>query len=467
MADDDEIAPIAAEAEVALVAELDKDLTKAAKQVRRNDQYYEGEQPLKYMHPVLEAEVGDRIAQLVVNFPRVAVEAYEHRLDIDGFRTATKGLDKRIREWWQIADADELSQLGNQESVALARSYAIVGAGDDNDPPILSIEHPLQCITRRDPRTRKVESGLKRWKERDNTQSAQLYLPDSNVTFERRRGKWTVVDRDDHGIGTPLIVPIVNHPRILRPDGRSEIHDVIPLADGVNKLATDMMLGSEFHAIPRLWAMGFTESDFVDEQGNQISPWSMIMGRIWGTEKGPEEAKFGQFEESDLANFHSSIRLLAQLIGSMLALPPSYVDADSQQPAKAEGVKAMEARTIKRAERMQSHRSGPWEQVVRLAMRIITGRWEPKAKLLETIWRDAATPTRAQEADASVKLVQAKVIPRKQAWEDLHYSEEAKIRMEGWFDEEQRSALAALAEIGAGGVKPTDDESGTEDDEAA
>lgn len=463
MAEEDEVAPVASEDEVELVKALDKDLTAAARSIRRYDQYYEGEQPLRYMHPVLEAEVGDRISQLVVNFPRVAVEAYEHRLDIDGFRTATKGLDKRIREWWQIADGDELSQLANQESVALARSYVIIGAGDDNDPPIMSVEHPLQCITRRNPRTRATEAGLKRWKERDGTQCAQLYTANATITFDRRKGKWSVVERDDHGVGRPLIEPIVNHPRILRPDGRSEIHDIIPLADATNKLATDMMLASEFHAIPRLWAMGFDVEDFVDEHGDQISPWSMIMGRIWGTQKGPDEAKFGQFDESDLKNFHDSIRLLAQLIASMLALPPSYVDASSQQPAKAEGVKAMEARTIKRAERMQSQRSGPWEQVVRTGMRLITGRWEPKAKLIETIWRDAATPTLAEAADASVKLVQAKIIPRKQSWEDLHYSEEAKLRMEGWFTEEARQSLAGLAELGVG-VKP---ELPADDDAAA
>lgn len=429
MADDEELD---------LVRALDRDLAKSLKRVRVDDKYYEGEQPLKYMVPALEAEVGDRVAQLVVNFPRIAVEAYEHRLDIDGFRTAKATPAKRIREWWQVADGDELSQLGNQESIALARSYAIVGAGDDpdNDPPILSIEHPLQVVTKRDPRTRSVTAALKRWQDDAKVQCAQLYTPDATITFERRQG-WTEVDRDDHELGVVPVVPLVNYPRVLRPDGRSEFHDVIPLADGVNKMATDMMVSGDFHAMPRRWALGFTEDDFVDENGNKLTTWSQIAGRIWGSEKGPDDAALGQFPEASLENFHNSIRLLAQLIGQLLALPAHYVNFTTENPPSAEGVKASESRTIKRAERKQSNLSGPWEQVVRIAMRIVTGRWEKDLRLLETIWRDPATPTRAQEGDAAVKLVQAGVIPREQAWEDLHYTDEQKQRMRDWLAAER------------------------------
>jgi hypothetical protein len=48
---------------------------------------------------------------------------------------------------------------------------------------------------------------------------------------------------------------------------------------------------------------------------------------------------------------------------------------------------------------------------------------------LETQWRNPATPTIAQEADAIVKKVQAGIVPIEQAREDLGYTQEQRDRM--------------------------------------
>jgi hypothetical protein len=56
----------------------------------------------------------------------------------------------------------------------------------------------------------------------------------------------------------------VNNPRILRPDGRSEFSDIIEIADALNKMATDMMISGEYHAMPRRWATALSAEDFVD-----------------------------------------------------------------------------------------------------------------------------------------------------------------------------------------------------------
>jgi hypothetical protein len=39
----------------------------------------------------------------------------------------------------------------------------------------------------------------------------------------------------------------------------------------------------------------------------------------------------------------------------------------------------------------------------------------------------------AQKTDATVKLVQAGVVPRQQAWEDLGYTATQQARMADWF----------------------------------
>lgn len=418
--------------ELGLVNTLSRDIQRGKKRITRYDRYLEGEQPLRYMAPQLEAEVGMLVTQLVINWPMLVVDAYETRLDIVGFRYAMNAdRDPQIWEWWDLVDGEELSQLAHFEALGLSRCYAIVGSGDqDDDPPVLTIEHPFEVATLRDPRTREVEAGLKTWTETDKTQHAQLYLPDSTVTLEKKGRNWVEEERDDHELGEVPVVPIVHRGRILRPEGRSIFHDVIPLADAANKMATDMMVSGEFHAMPRRWAIGVDQDDFVDEHGKQMDTWSMVNGRMWATEKKKDEVEFGQFPESELTNFHNTLRLLAALVAQLAGLPQDYLGFTMDNPPSAESRKASEVQLIKRSERIQTPFGGSWERVARLFLRFTNGGDLPEnAQSLKTVWRDPSTPTRAQLMDAVTKAVAANVIPVEQARIDLGYDEEERRRM--------------------------------------
>jgi hypothetical protein len=191
-------------------------------------------------------------------------------------------------------------------------------------------------------------------------------------------------------------------------------------------MATDMMVSGEYHAMPRRWAAMIKADDFVDENGKPISVWSRDAGRLWATES---DAKFGQFQESDLAVFHNSIKLLAQLASQMLALPPHYLSFVGDNPASADAIRSSETQLVKRVERKQTYLGGAWEDVQRLVLRFKTSKWDPAAMGLETQWRDPSTPTVAQVADAKVKLVQTGILPIEQAREDLGYTQEQRNRM--------------------------------------
>ena len=127
-------------------------------------------------------------------------------------------------------------------------------------------------VAHRDPKTRKVAAALKRWKDDDRVEWASLYLPDDTIQFIRKRGQgWVEDSRDNHQLGRPPVAVLLNRGRLLRQLGISEFHDIIPVADAANKMATDMMISGEFHAMPRRWAIGMTAEDFEDESGNPMS----------------------------------------------------------------------------------------------------------------------------------------------------------------------------------------------------
>jgi len=425
-----------------ITATLASSLAASSRKIRRYDAYLEGEQPISFLAPALQEEFGERITALVLNFARLIASAFEERLDVEGFRYAGDSSgDESLWGTWQANDLDEQSQQAHLESIALSRSYAIIGAGDSaDDEPIVTVESPLQVITTRDPRTRRVTQALKRWDEIDDLgvvqeQHAVLYLPDATRHMVLGPEGWEVTGNvDDHGLGRVPVVPLVNRPRILRPDGISEFHDAIGPADAINKMATDMMVSGEYHMMPRRWAAGVTEKDFVDENGQPLDAWSRDAGTLWAVSS--EKATFGQFNESDLANFHSTIKILIQIVTQLAGLPPHYASfaTGTDQPASADAIRSSETQLVKRVERKQTYLGGAWEEVMRFVLRIKTGKWDPRARSLETIWRDPSTPTVAQKADATFKLATPiqngrAIVPLEQAREDLGYTPEQRRRM--------------------------------------
>lgn len=412
------------------------------------DAYYEGEQPLSYMHPELIQQLEGQVRQVVINWPQMVVDALEERLDIEGFRRPDQASgDDTLWQIWQASDMDAGSQRAHVEALALGRSYVTVGAGDaPDDPPIITDETALDMYATTDPRTRKTAAAVRRWSSDPDASKppdmATLYLPDSTIEYAKQPdGSWLEENRDNHQLGAVPVVAIVNRMRRKRPDGISELKLVTSLSDAACKIATDMMVGANFHALPRYWATGFAESDFTDEQGNPISVWKSVTGRIWSTEA--ENAKLGQFSASDLGNFHKTLTALATLVASLCGLPPHFLGMSTDNPASADGITASENRLVKRAERKQGMYDCGWEQAMRLANRFLTGADDPTLARLETAWRNPRTPTTAAVADAAVKLHGAGILPLQWTRRSLGYNDVEIELME------QQDQLAAAQQAAA------------------
>lgn len=409
-------------------------------QLRLMDSYYEGTQPLSYLAPEIQSELSDRMRQLVINWPQLVVDALDERLDVEGFRYAdseTTAAD--LWDVWQASDMDEGSQQAHVDALALKRSYVIIGANEDDEAaPIVTAESALEVFAERDPRTRQVVAAVKRWDEPSATGSAPvkwatLYLPNARMTFEQQKGAWAEVDRDEHNLGEVLVVPLANRPRLRHLDGTSELRSVIPISDAACKIASDMMVSAEYHAMPRRWATGMSRDDFADENGQPLGAMSALAGRMWTNESN--EVKFGQFPEAQLSNFHDTINVLARLVAAITGLPPAFLGLATDQPPSADAIRASEARLVKRAERRQRAFGEAWERVMRLVLLVRDGELDPRTRKLETVWRDPSTPTFAQKADAVVKLHASGILPTEQAWEDLGYSAVQRARMRGMQDD--------------------------------
>ncbi|MEF2979094.1 phage portal protein [Subtercola sp. YIM 133946] len=434
----------------------------------KSDAYFEGRQPLRFLAPTLEKELGYRLSPIVINLAMFATDVYDNRLDIESFRIGGKGIaDEELGRIFAENDGDLLSQQAHRESLALGRSYAIVGPGEDvGDAAIITAESAFDAIHEDDPVTKAVRHGIKQWTDEDSTRWVTYYHREGRNTWYAAKGStW----REDESLAVTndynlcSLVPLPHQGRMLGRTvrnvdqrlGRPVFDDIIPVMDALNKISSDMMVSAEFHALPRRWATGLEESDFIDDDGNPIDTYSMIGGRIWGTES--DKTKFGQFPEADLQNFHNTIKLLTQIVAMQLGLPAHYLTFMGDNPPSADAIRSSEAQLVKRAERLQRSYGSRWRQVMKLAL-LEQGTARKDTERIEVIWRDPSTPTISQKADAIVKLVQAKdgqgrsIVPIEQAREDLGYTDEQQKRMLDYDQNGDPQVTAALRALRGTGV---------------
>jgi hypothetical protein len=442
--------------------------------LRERNHLYEGTARLHYLHPDLLREVEDRIQVVALGWPSLAVDPLEERLDVLGFRYPEDGDvgpdakpedlvsasgDENLQKVWQENDLDEESQLGHVDALVMRRAYATVGVQDDGstDVPLVTVESPLEMFALIDPRTRQVRAALRRWTEEYDllkatmpAEYATLYLPNLTAWFDRGPNGWRETDRDEHNVGEPLVAALTNRARLADRYGRSELTPaLLSLSHAANKMATDMMVAGEFHMVPLRALFGVGPDDFKDTQGTRLSGLQIIMSRLLTVPPatGAEPVTAHEFSASSLDNFHETIATLGRLAAGLIGVDPSVMGFTAgDNPASADALRAREVRLVKRAERKQTAFGGGWERAMRLVRRIQEGDADPAARRLETIWRDAATPTRAQAADAAVKLLTAKAIPVQQAREDLGYTPEQQRRMDAWDKaNEQANPMAEIA----------------------
>lgn len=379
------------------------------------DSYYYGRQPLAYLSPKAREAIGDRIGTMASNLPRLAVSALTERLRVTGFsRDGTT--DGDLWRAWLVNDLDQLAPVAHREALTLGTSYVIVWGNDQG--PTVTPESARQVATITDPATRKVTAAVKRWEAKGETW-AVVYGPDEIVHHRAKSAGayagFEVVERIPNPLGVVPVVAMANTDRLLGP-GTSEIDDLIPLVDGLNKTLTDMLVTSEFFARPRRWATGIELAE--DVEGTEENPFPEGH-RMMVAE--PPEAKFGQLPGGDLAAYEGAVGVLLGQIMAVSALPSHYVGAIQDQPASADALRAVEASLAARAAARQATFGRAWEQVARLMHAVSTGA-DPTTVDVSVSWADPTTRSIAQEADAVVKLHAAGIIPTSIALRRLGYS---------------------------------------------
>jgi hypothetical protein len=411
-----------------LLTKLLTDLDQGTARRSMLESYYAGTQPLAFLSPEARTAIGPRFGRMAANIPRLSVTALAERLRITGFNVAGRP-DPVLWADWMSNDLDQLAAVAHREALTLGESFLIVWA-DRRGNPQVSVESAAQVAVLRDPATRQVVAAVKKW-ETPTTTEATMFEPDQITRWSSNAvGAITgfkPVDALPNPYGIVPVVPLRNSDRLLG-TASSELDDLVPLVDALNKTLADMLVSSEYVGRPRRWATGIelVEEAVTDDQGQPtgetvvVNPFPegnrMMIGET-------PDAKFGQLEAADLNGYEAAVRVIVSQIMAVSALPSHYVGVLANQPASADALRAAEASLTARAEARQGVFGPAWEQVAKLIVATRTGA-DPTGLDVRVEWADASTRSIAQEADAVTKLFVAGLLPASYALKRLGYSED-------------------------------------------
>jgi len=382
---------------------------------RLRELYYDGNDTIDSLGIAVPQLLND--VRTVVGWPGMAVNTLEERLDWQGVALIGEDTDNPLGLRDVIIDNEMESdtQQGNLESLIHGVGFVVASRGDttEGEPEwLITIEPPTRMTGEWSARQRRLSSALSVDVDETAHQitGVTLYLPNQTIFCERPNpsSEMRVVRRARHNLGRVPVEPLVNQPRRGRPWGKSEITPALmSYTDSGVRTMLSMEVSREFYSSPKEFILGASEDAFTDEQGNPIPAWMSYLGRFKALERDDEGElpEVRQFAAASPAPYVDQIKLLAQMVAGEASIPESYLGFVSANPSSADAIRATEARLVKRAERRQQVLGRSWANVLRLVVAMRDGGLSSEANGLVSRWRDAATPTRAAMADATMKLV--------------------------------------------------------------
>ncbi len=322
--------------------------------------YYNGDQPLVYSSARLYEVFGTRAARFIQNWCSAVVNATMDRLNLTGFvvdgdDSATELLNELFvqTELQLDSDAAHLAALVCGESFVIV--WPNMEGGIDayyNDPRIVHCAYDPE-------NTHRLQWAAKRWVDAEGLYRMTLYYPERLEYYISTKNADAMTSADDFELAgvasNPYGAVPVFHLRTARSGLRSELQDVVPIQDAINKLFADMMVSAEYGAFRQRWVITNGNIQQLKNAPNKI--WEIPAGDGVG-----QQSQVGEFEQVDLSLFLNSMDNLASKIGVITRTPKHYLWGQSGDPS-GEALIAMEHPLVRKVERLIEIFSVSWQQI--------------------------------------------------------------------------------------------------------
>ncbi|MFJ9900258.1 phage portal protein [Streptomyces sp. NPDC091280] len=407
--------------------------------------YYEGEQQkLAFSQARFKSAFADVFEQWRDNFCAMIVDSTNERLHVDSFRLPdSPGTDKDAREFWQRSSMDAFSNSVHLDALIQGTSYVLVWADRNGDPTITPVSGEQMAVQYKAGSLTELEAAARFYMDSWGRQIATLWTETYVYEIPVGETDWDKGQVARNPLGLVPVVPFANRARLLGASF-SDLANVIPIQDAINKTLMDALTASEFAAFPQRWVTGLEIQE--DENGTPIEPFQVAVDKLLQAED--PGAKFGSFSPADLSNYAALVSLLLQHMAAVSRTPHHYFLVNSGSAPSGESLISAEAGLVAKVRERMLHFGEAWEKVLRLCFAVKRDKRQ-SAYGMETVWKDPEYRTEAQHIDALLKLKQLNV-PEEQLWSDAGYSAAQIVS----FREMRKEDAKAAAEVQKLGPQP-------------
>lgn len=235
--------------------------------------YLAGKQTLEFATTRYRSAFGDLFETLTYNRCQAVVDAHADRLQVAGFAADDGALAQRAQALWDANRMDVRQGHVATDAFGLGDSYVIVDKHPDRgdvqlwtqDPRNVRVHYSLEAPG-------EIDLAAQTWQAEDGRSRLTLYFADRIEKYASRTktpsglpvgaAAFERYQPADEPWPVPLPaggrVPVFAFANNGRTNsyGVSELHDVLPMQDGVNKTLADMVVAMEFAAFPQRVLLG-------------------------------------------------------------------------------------------------------------------------------------------------------------------------------------------------------------------
>ena len=431
---------------------IDEELAALRKDYDTFEGYYRGKHNLKLTRRLKQFLPPDMTFR--DNFCKVVVNALAERLSVIGFTSEEEGLANWAQEVWQANRMDLTQVIVHTQMLMKGDSYALVDWDSQNSRPRISYQDASTVVPWYDGLTKQITMASEIWVSvpeigANPETRLNIYYPERVEKYRLDGGVWqhfsdvgdvtwpvAWVGRDGQALGVPLI-HFRNQP-MGENFGVSELDDVVPLQDLLNKTLVDAVMIAD--------TMGWRQRYVIG--ANNAATLKSIPGSVWNIKSDtPGDVEVGQFDTGGMSDLLLWIDKVVQHISGISRTPPHLFYVQANYPS-GEALKTAESGLVHKAKLRQVNLGNSWEDVMYMARNLerAFGSQAPSEDAwLETLWADPETRNEKEHIEGLAMKREKLGVPRRQVWRELGYSEAEMDQME----KDLQAQKVADANVGA------------------
>lgn len=351
-----------------------------AKYQREFADYYDGKQPLTFTTRKYRDVFAEMVAKYQENMCPAVVDALTERLEILGLEVEGSDNNAAGKKLWKIWDANRMqgkSQTVHQKALISGNGYVMVWPDAEGKPTIVP-QYSDDFMVHYSEETNEIDWAAKLWQEDTGYVRLTIYEPTITTRFisstiPAAGSDWSNLEYRIYSIDGTLPnpygrVPVFhfanNAPKGIF--GVSELKDVIPIQDALNKSVADLLVTMEYSAYGQRWATGID----IEESDDGIArpPFKPGQDRVWATAN--DNAKFGEFTASELSQFTNVHDMFLMNVARVSNTPMHYMLITSSVFPSGEALKNAEQRFISKVKNRQLYFGEVWEDVMTFCAQI-------------------------------------------------------------------------------------------------